>query len=191
MILSDRSILEMVESGQIHILPKFDKSQLRPFGIRVHIDDEILIPEPNQLVDLSDCCLADLSYKKISIRDTPLILYPGDFVIASTIERIRVSQSLVCRLDGRSTLARLGLTIHCTSELLDSIHVNSKNIILELANIGPFVLKIPFLYGIGMIVFETVTSPAFNPEQGQYLDQYKVTPANLSFKTPKYSLNEE
>jgi len=74
---------------------------------------------------------------------------PGDFVLGSTVESLRLHPTLACRLDGRSTLARLGLLVHCTSETIDSIHQAHRSIVLEIANVGPFQITMPFSYAIG------------------------------------------
>jgi dCTP deaminase len=189
MILSSNAIKECVKEQWISIRPRFDERQLRPLGLRIHLAETILSPDANQTIDLSKEEPATPTFQRVDIRSSPLVLHPGDFVLGSSVESIRVHETLGCRLDGRSTLARLGVMVHCTSEIIDSIHQDHRSIVLEIRNIGPFKLKIPYLYPIGMIVFEKLTDP-IDPalEQDQYRGQTEVTPPNLSFGTPRIRL---
>ncbi len=187
MVLSNTAIRRHVQDGLISVKPYFDPRHMRPFGLRVHLGSEILVPQPNQSVDLSRRDATEPRYEKVSIESSPLILRPGDFVLASTVEAFRMDRGLICKLDGRSTLARLGLMIHCTAEIIDGTHRRHRSIVLELANIGPFEISIPHHYAIGMVVFETV-SDRIDPthEQDQYDNQTTVLPPNLAFDTPEW-----
>jgi dCTP deaminase len=191
-ILTSDTIKKFVEDGQISIRPRFDEKQLRPLGLRVHIGESVLIPDTNQIVDLSAAKPKEPTFQRLDLRASPLVMKPGDFALASTVESLKIHQTLACRLDGRSTLARLGLLVHCTSETIDSIHQDFRSIVLEIANVGPFELTIqltiPYSYGIGMIVFETLSAPVdLSLEQDQYKDQTVVTPPNLGFEMPDYN----
>lgn len=187
MILTSETIKKCVEEGRISVKPRFDEKQLRPLGLRVHIGETVLIPDANQSLDLSAKSQGEMSYREHDLRASPLVMKPGDFALASTVESLRLHPTLACRLDGRSTLARLGLLIHCTSETIDSIHQAHRSIVLEIANVGPFQITMPFSYAIGMVVFETLSSPVdVSLEQDQYEGQTAVTPPNLDFEVPGY-----
>lgn len=187
MVLSSKIIKEFVEAGMILVEPAFDEAQLRPFGLRIHLADEVLIPELNQKIDLSVENPQSPIYRKINLASAPLILKPGDFVLVSTVEAFKLSPNLVGRLDGRSTLARLGVMIHCAAQSIDSSHKSPRAVVLEITNVGPFEITIPRFYAVGMMMFETVSFPR-DPEieQDQYENQLGVMPPNLEFKIPKY-----
>jgi dCTP deaminase len=188
MILSGSAIGRYIASGLISIEPEFDAQQLRPFGLRVHLSNEILVPSVRRTVDLSSSEDIQDDYRKDDITEHGLVLTPGDFVLASTVEAIRVDSSLCCRLDGRSTLARLGVMVHCTSDTIDNNQSAHRAIILEIANIGPHSITIPSQYAIGMLIFYLASDSA-DPqyEQDQYAGQLGVMGPNLRFQPPAYS----
>jgi len=187
MVLSGNTIREYIKQGLISVQPYFDENQLRPLGLRVHLGNEVLIPEPAQRLDLSGSEIETPRFSKLSLLTTHLVLRPGDFILASTMETIKLHPTLACRLDGRSTLARTGLLIHCTSETIDGIYQSHRSIVLEIVNVGPFESMIPKMYAIGMLVFETLSSPIdFIYEQSQYEDQVNVTPPNFDFEIRGY-----
>src|SRR6185437_1574623 len=102
MILSGPAIGRYVTEGFISINPRYDEKQLRPFGIRVHLAGEILVPRAGRMIDLSHPSDVVNDYSRKSIGADGLTLAPGDFVLAATVEQIKVAPWLCCRLDGRS-----------------------------------------------------------------------------------------
>lgn len=187
MILPGQIIEEYVDHGLISIEPDFDSAQVRPFGLRVHLDEHVLVPEPGQHVDLSSDQKPSPRFQERNLQEGPLVLAPGGFCLGSTLEAFRLAPSLLCRLDGRSTIARLGLLIYCSAAVIDSNHSEHRSIVLELANVGPFSLTIPSHIGIGMVTFERVTGEAsLELEQTQYEGQRRATAPNLDFSPPAY-----
>lgn len=187
MVLSGNTIREYINRGLISVQPYFDENQLRPLGLRVHLGSEILIPESAQRIDLSSNEIEIPKFRKTSLQKNNLTICPGDFILASTVESIMLHPSLLCRLDGRSTLARMGLLVHCTSETIDGVYQSHQSIVLEIANVGPFEIIIPRLLAIGMLVFETLSLPVdISHEQDQYKDQTSTLPPNLGFEIPSY-----
>src|SRR6266446_1726553 len=188
MILSGSAISRYIANGLISVAPEFDENQLRPFGLRVHLASEILIPSARRIVDLAEAEDLQNDYHREDITVRGLMLSPGDFVLGSTVETVRVAPSLCCRLDGRSTLARLGVMVHCTSDTIDNNHRAHRSIILEIANIGPHSITMPNHYAIGMLMFCLASDPA-DPEyeQDQYAGQLGVVGPNLGFQPPAYS----
>ncbi|MBT4387933.1 dCTP deaminase [Candidatus Woesearchaeota archaeon] len=178
MIFSDVTIKEFIENGKIKILPTFDNKNIRPAGIRLHLGDELLVPVPNQIVDLSNS--SDIKYEKIKINEEGYTLKPGEFVLGTTVESIHLSKDIVGKLDGRSTIARLGLLIHCSSDTIDGNHEHSRSITLELKNIGNFNLIIKPNIPIAMVVFHKLTEQIQQKNQTQYNNQTGVQPPNLS-----------
>ena len=183
MILSDVTIEEYLDLGKIKIFPEIDKTDIRPTGIRLHLGEEILIPIKNQLVDLT--APSDIRYKHRFISTKGYILKPGMFLLSSTYEKILTYPDIVCYLEGRSTIARLGLSLHCTSSIIDSIHDEPRAIVLELKNNGFFKLLLKPKIPIGMIVFSELTHPIRQPCHAQYRNQNSVVPPNLQFTETK------
>src|SRR6266542_798777 len=146
MILSDRSILEEIKAGRIEIDP-FDETCVQPSSVDLHVDRRFRtfhnarypfidvkkeMPELTELVEVEG--------------DTPFILHPGEFVLGSTHERVGLPDDLVGRLEGKSSLGRLGLLIHSTAGFVDPGWRG--RLTLELANI----LNLPITLYAGMPV---------------------------------------
>jgi dCTP deaminase len=187
MILSRSTIAQYVKSGRISVRPTFDEKQLRPFGMRVHLGGDVLVPQDGAIVDLAHPTSDRGLYRHVDIRAQGLALQPRDFVLASTVEALRVDPAICCRLDGRSTLARLGIAVHCCSETIDNNHADYRTIVLELTNLGRFVVQLPALHPIGMVMFETTSEPVDpTEEQDQYAGQMNVVGPNLEFRAPMY-----
>ena len=179
MILSDATIRKSIETGKIRIFPDFDDKDIRPAGVRLHLGDELLVPIPGQTVDLSGT--HDLNYEKVIISNTRggYVLRPGEFVLGTTYETIHVPTDIVAKLDGRSTLARLGLLIHCSSDTIDGNHEHPRSIVLEMKNIGTFNLILKPRIPIALLVFHTLTAQIQQKSQAQYGQQTRVQAPNM------------
>jgi dCTP deaminase len=188
MILPGHVVKEYIEQELISVRPAFDDQQLRPFGLRVHLASKLMVAKPGQKVSLRTQRSNSVKYEAHLLEGKrPFVLSPGAFALGSTIELLQLHPSLMCRLDGRSTLARLGLLVHCSSTTIDSNHREHRSVVLELANVGPFAIELGFGDAIGMVTFERVAGEAaMTYDQHQYRGQAEVTPANLSFGTPPY-----
>lgn len=178
MILSDLSIRCAIDTGAIQLRPAFREAHLRPAGIRVHLSPHIIVPVPGQTIKLSEP--ADLEYTEHNLEIAPLTLKPHDFVLASTVESVRTSPDLLCILEGRSTIARLGLSIHNTASFLDGSFNTWLTPVLEIANHGTFNISLEAGVPIGMLTFQRLSCAnsleTINP---QYLGQSTTTGANL------------
>lgn len=177
MILSDTTIKELIDAGQIIILPEFDQKNIRPVGIRLYLGNEILIPKPNQTVDLSGS--GQLEYDKVTITEQGFIIKPNQFILGSTYERFQVPRDIVCHIDGRSTLARLGLSIHCTATIVDGNFDEARTVVLEIKNIGPTNLILKPNLAIAMLTFSKLSTSIRQDSQQQYKGQTGVVPPNL------------
>lgn len=172
----------MIGEGKIIIKPEFDKQDIRLVGIRVHLAKDILVPEPGQMVDFANP--TDLKYKEVDISQQEFILEPGGFILAATHEAIQTPPNILAVLDGRTTIARLGLTTHVTASVCDGTFEIPHVIVLEIKNIGNFNIKLPFKLPIAEIIFTELTEPVTQKISSQYgAGQNKVTPPNLKFKT--------
>lgn len=177
MILSDTTIKELIDSKQITIFPEFDPKDIRPVGIRLHLGDEILIPKPNQTVDLSGN--GELECEKIKLNEEGYILKPDQFILASTYEKFQVPRDIVCHIDGRSTVARLGLSVHCTSATIDGNYEEPRTVVFEMKNIGPTNLIIKPRLAVAMLSFSQLSTPIKQDPQQQYKGQDGVVAPNL------------
>lgn len=179
-MLSDTTIKEYVGTGKIKVTPDLNERDIRPIGLRLHINGGLLIPVENQTVDLENP--TDIAYREEDISEEGFVLRPNAFVLASTHEKIQVDPDISCRLDGRSTIARLGVIIHCTSATIDGNHDEPRSIVLEIKNLGVFNVVLRPKMPIGMLVFSQLTEPIAQKSQSQYRNQSSVEPPNLKFR---------
>ena len=97
----------------------------------------------------------------VEISDEPFILHPGEFVLGSTLERVRLADDLVARLEGKSSLGRLGLLIHSTAGFIDPGW--NGHVTLELSNVANLPITIYHAMKIGQISFMQMSEPASAP----------------------------
>jgi len=116
-VLSHQTIEKYINEGKIIIEPDFDKKNIRPVGMHIHLAKNLLVPEPNQVVSLT--VAQDLKYKEIDLTKENFLLEPGQFVLGASYEAIQTPPNILAILDGRSTVARLGLTTHITASVID------------------------------------------------------------------------
>ncbi len=184
MYLSHKTIEELVDKGDLIIKPDFNKKNIRPVGIRIHLGKELLVPEEGQVVSLTEG--KDLKYKKIDLSKEDFYLEPNQFILGATYEAIQTPKNILSILDGRSTVARLGLTTHVTASIADGTFEQPHVVVLEIKNVGNFRVKLSYKDPIAMMVFSTLTTPVEQELQSQYAGgQDGVTPPNLHFKTGK------
>ncbi len=160
MVLSDRSIKEELARGRIVIRP-LGEGCIQPASVDVHLDRRLLVfrnsrrPYIDVREDVSD--LTDM----VEIEgDRPFILHPGEFVLASTLEHIEVPEDLVARLEGKSSLGRIGLLIHSTAGYVDPGWKG--HLTLELSNVASLPVTLYYGMKIGQISFLRLTTPAEN-----------------------------
>jgi dCTP deaminase len=160
-ILSDRTMREQLEAGRIVIDP-FDDALIQPSSIDVRIANLFRVFR-NHTAGVIDVKL-DLS-ELTELIEIPLdgvfMLHPGEFVLGSTYERIALPNDLVARIEGKSSLGRLGLLIHSTAGFIDAGF--DGHITLELANVASLPITLYPGMKIGQVSFMEMTSPADNP----------------------------
>src|SRR6185436_11488930 len=146
MILSDRDIRAEIESGRITIDP-YDERCIQPSSVDLHVDSQFRVFANSRYpyIDVREeqPDLTDLVEVK---PDEPFILHPGEFVLGSTLERVALPDDLVARLEGKSSLGRLGLLIHSTA-----------------GNVANLPITLYPGMKIGQISFFKLTSPAETP----------------------------
>ena len=175
MMLSGDDIKRVIEQGELVINPFFPQV-VRPSGVTLHLGSTLLKPLPGKIVDVKNKIIPD--YQQITITmDEPYPLQPGEFLLGATYEAVSVGDSLGFFIEGRSTLARVGLTIVQTAMLVYPGH-RDRAITLELANHGPnAILLYPKMKIARAAIFglKTPTSEAYD-DAGKYRAQESVGP---------------
>jgi dCTP deaminase len=177
MILSDKTIKKKIAEGEIIIEPTIDEKDIRPVGIRLHLGEDLLIPKSDQIVDLSQNQNAE--YSSLKMDKSGYVLEPNGFVLGTTVELIKVPRDIVCFLDGRSTFARLGLTIHITAMVADGNFEEPGSVVLEIKNLSPMSLILKPNLSIGMLLFNQIDQEIDQGVQFQYKGQKGVLPPDL------------
>lgn len=179
MYLADVTIKKYLQDGLIEITPTVKDEDVRPVGIRIHLAKKILVPKPGH-VDLASP--SDLEYETVDIEKDEFILEPNGFILASTIEKIKTAPNIIAFLDGRSTIARLGVTIHITAGVIDGNHDDARTITLEIKNLGVHSIHFHENDSIGQLIFAMLSDNIQQQSQSQYVGQDGVLPPNLAFK---------
>lgn len=160
-ILSDRTIREFVDAGRIVIEP-FNNSCVQPSSVDLHIDRYFRVFRNHTMghIDVKQN-LEDLTEVVEITDDDPFILHPGEFVLGSTLERVAIPDDLVARLEGKSSLGRLGLLIHSTAGFVDAGW--DGQLTLELSNVASLPITLYAGMKIGQISFIQMTTAADRP----------------------------
>ncbi|MEK7187323.1 MAG: dCTP deaminase [Patescibacteria group bacterium] len=161
MILSDTDIKKALETGRVVIDPLFPDS-IQPASVDLHLGPDFLIfrNSGHVCIDLKEP-IDDIMTEVIIDKDRPFILHPGEFALGMTYEIVGVADDMVGRLEGKSSLGRVGLIIHATAGYLDP--GNKLKMTLELHNISNLPIKLYYKMPIAQISFTPLSSPAEHP----------------------------
>ena len=161
MLLSDRDIRAEIAAGRVGCEP-FTESMIQPSSVDVRLDKFFRVFE-NHKYSVIDPSLEqpDLTREVITEGDEPFILHPGEFVLASTYEVITLPDDIAGRLEGKSSLGRLGLLTHSTAGFIDPGF--SGHITLELSNVANLPVKLFPGMKIGQLCLIKLSSPAEHP----------------------------
>lgn len=179
MYLADVTIKKYLQEGIIEINPTIKDEDIRPIGIRLHLARKILLPKPG-FVDLRSP--SNLEYEEVDIKKNSFTLKPNEFILASTIEKIRMAPNIMGFLDGRSTIARLGLTVHVTAGVIDGKHDVAGTITLEIKNLGVHSVCLRERDAVGQLIFATLGEDIQQESQSQYIGQDGVVGPRLNFR---------
>jgi dCTP deaminase len=185
MVLSDRSIREALEQGRIAIEP-MEAEQVQPSSVDVRVGRYFRVFRNNRrpFIDVREPAEGLTELIEAS-DDNPFILHPGEFVLGATLEQVRIGNDLVARLEGKSSLGRLGLLIHSTAGFIDPGFEGT--ITLELSNVATLPITIYPGMKIGQISFLQMTTAADRPYgSGELSSKYK---GQLEPTESKYHLN--
>ena len=158
MVLSDHTIRRQIAEGRIVVRP-IEPDDIQPASIDLHLDRRFLVFSNTRqpYIDVRES-LDNLTEEVRMEDDSPFMLHPGEFVLGSTLEHIELPDDLVARLEGKSSLGRLGLLIHSTAGFVDPGWKGS--LTLELSNVARLPIALYYGMKIGQISFLQLTSPA-------------------------------
>jgi dCTP deaminase len=183
-LLSDRDIRAQIDSGRVRLQP-YDEAMVQPSSIDVRLDKYFRLFDNHKypFIDPAED-QPDLT-RLIEVEpDEPFILHPGEFVLGSSFEVVTLPDDLAARLEGKSSLGRLGLLTHSTAGFVDPGF--SGHMTLELSNVATLPIKLWPGMKVGQLCFIRLSSPAENPYgsakyDSRYQDQRGPT-ASRSFQ---------
>lgn len=191
-VLSDRTIRAEIDAGRI-VMDPFDERLIQPSSIDVRVDRSFRVFHNSRYthIDVRER-MEDLTELVVKPDDEAFILHPGEFVLGQTLERVTLPNDLVARLEGKSSLGRLGLLIHSTAGFVDAGFAG--NLTLELSNVANLPITIYYGMPIGQISFMRMDGPVEHPygageNSSKYQGQAEPTPSRfyLNFDRDKSS----
>jgi len=160
-LLSDRDLVSEIKSGQLGLDP-FEPSLVQPSSVDVRLDRLFRVFNNHLYTHIDP---AERQDDLTALVDVPegqaFILHPGEFVLASTLETVTLGQQLAARLEGKSSLGRLGLLVHSTAGFIDPGF--SGHVTLELSNVASLPIRLWPGMKIGHICVLRLSSPAEHP----------------------------
>jgi dCTP deaminase len=185
MVLSDRDIKRYITAGKIKISPEPDyDTQLGSCSVDLRLGDTFMVFEHSRFAFIDLRASADLTeiMREIKIgQDEPFVLQPRQFVLATTLESLELDTDILARLEGRSSLGRIGIIVHGTSSVFDPGWQG--NATLELGNLGIMPVALYMGMKICSFTFEQLSSPVDTPyfaKKGQkYTGQTKPLPSRI------------
>lgn len=176
MVLSDRDIKKALKSKKIVITPAPDlKQQLGSCSIDLRLGNTFRVFDHsrNAYIDPSKKDYSNEITKEVKVKkNDSFMMQPGDFVLAVTLEKVKIPSDIMGRLEGRSSLGRLGIVVHSTASIFDP-GWNGKPV-LELGNLGRMAVKLTPGMRICAMTFEGLTSPAEVPYAKKVKAKYKM-----------------
>jgi dCTP deaminase len=175
MFLSNKTIKEYIDNGKILIRGNVE---IETMGVSVHLGNELLIMKPNQTIDSTN--LTKIEYDLYNLLDGPYTLKPNEFLLGVTKENVRTDKDILTMLDGRSTYARSGMTIHLSAMILDGLPFSNENSVLEIKNLGNSNIVLHCGEKIGTYLFAQLSTPIDGDKESVYSNQNKVTPPQFA-----------
>lgn len=174
-ILSDKTIKQYLEESKITIEPLLDKRQIQPSSVDLRLGDEFKVFKniKKAYLDPKDDIASYMESTTVNEGEA-FIIHPNEFALATTLEYVKVPDDLVARVEGRSSMGRLGVTMHVTAGFIDPGFEGK--ITLEISNIGAMPVALYPGQRVCQIVFETMTTPSEVPyghpdRQSKYMGQ--------------------
>ncbi|MFV0532624.1 MAG: dCTP deaminase [Cumulibacter sp.] len=183
MLLSDRDLRARIDRGELGIEP-FDEGLIQPSSIDVRLDRFFRVFNNQNYTHIDPAQQQDDLTSSVEVPEgSPLVLHPGEFVLGSTLEVISLAEDLAGRLEGKSSLGRLGLLTHSTAGFIDPGF--SGHITLELSNMANLPITLWPGMKIGQLCAFQLSSPAQHPYGSEiygsrYQGQRGPTPSRSS-----------
>jgi dCTP deaminase len=160
-LLSDRDLRSEIEAGRLVVDP-YDEAMVQPSSVDVRLDRFFRVFENHRYPHIDPAEQQDELTRMVEVAvDEPFILHPGEFVLGSTYEVIGLADDLAARLEGKSSLGRLGLLTHSTAGFIDPGFCG--HVSLELSNVATLPIKLWPGMKIGQVCVLRLTSPAEHP----------------------------
>jgi dCTP deaminase len=192
MVLSDRTIKEEIAAGRL-VFDPYEEALVQPSSVDMRVDRHFRVfhNARHPYIDVKKP-MEDLTELVTVEGEEPFILHPGEFVLGQTLERVSLPDDLVGRLEGKSSLGRLGLLIHSTAGFCDAGFKG--NLTLELSNVANLPITIYFGMPIGQISFMRMDGPVEHPygarEAGsKYQGQAEPTASRFYLNFPQRDPN--
>ena len=172
MLLSDRDIRAELTSGRV-VLDPFDDDMVQPSSVDVRIDRYFRLFDNHKYPVIDPALEQPELTRLVDVEtDDAFVLHPGEFVLASTFEIVTLPDDVAARLEGKSSLGRLGLLTHSTAGFIDPGF--SGHVTLELSNVATLPIKLWPGMKIGQLCFFRLSSPAEHPYgSGRYGSRYQ------------------
>ena len=161
MLLSDRDITAELEAGRMALEP-WDPEMLQPSSVDIRLDRYFRVFENHRYPHIDPAAdQSELTREVQPEGDEAFVLHPGEFVLGSTLEVVSLPDDLAARVEGKSSLGRLGLLTHATAGFVDPGF--SGHVTLELANVATLPIKLYPGMKIGQLCFFRLSSPSEHP----------------------------
>lgn len=188
MILSDKDILDELESGELIVDPLDDPDiQIQPASIDLRLGPELLTQKGHGSFSICGNHRGDISHANTKIEEHDYLkgvtsaknIHPGDFFLGETMEHVEIPPHLAAKVDGRSSMGRMGLMVHVTAGYIDPGFKGK--ITLELHNVGKYPIKLVAGERVCQLVLHEMRTPAARPygerQESKYQNQDGVTPS--------------
>ncbi|MGW7100429.1 dCTP deaminase [Streptomyces sp. NPDC054838] len=182
MLLADHQIIDRVNTGDLHISP-FDRERVQPASVDLLLDHYVRVAaSPGHEIDVARVWAGHTALAEIEEVEGWLI-QPGDFLLANTIERITLPLDLAARVEGKSSLGRLGLAVHVTAGFIDPGF--SGQITLEIANLSQWPIRLRRqmpIAQLGLIPMAGIPARPYGAAGNHYQGQYGPTESRYSMR---------
>jgi dCTP deaminase len=184
MILSDKHIKQAIKDGRIKVEPKPDyKTQLGSCSLDLHLGNKFRVFKNSSYpyIDLKGPLDTDKIMEEVVVKgDRPFIMQPGDFALVTTVENLELADDLLGRIEGRSSLGRLGIIVHGTASIFDPGWRGKPT--MELGNLGVMPIALYPGMRICAFTFEEVSSPVEIPYYKKKNNKYAGQKSPLASK---------
>ena len=161
MLLSDRDLRAQLDAGRI-VLDPYDPGLIQPSSIDVRLDRYFRLFDNHKYPHIDPALEQPDLTRLVEVEpDEAFILHPGEFVLASTVELVGLPDDIAARVEGKSSLGRLGLLTHATAGFVDPGF--SGHVTLELSNVATLPIKLWPGMKVGQLCFFQLSSPAEHP----------------------------